>query len=42
MLNKLLYNPNEKDLDKMVGMFEAKEPFNSVEEIKKMENGEDI
>jgi hypothetical protein len=42
MLNKSLYNPNEKDLDKMVGMFEAKEPFNSVVVFKKMECGEDI
>ena len=42
MLNKSTYNPKKEDLDKMVGAFEAKKPFDSVEEIKKMEKGKNI
>ncbi|MCL2115146.1 MAG: hypothetical protein FWH29_02870 [Methanobrevibacter sp.] len=42
ILNKEQYNPNEEDLDKMIGLFEAKEPFDSVEEMKKIERGEDV
>jgi len=42
VMNKSTYNPNDEDTKKMIGIFKAKEPFDSVEEVKKMERGEEI